>query len=151
MKCSKCGKPLTDPESQSRGFGPICWGKVMADREVAQNEHMGLIPGFNGDVICKREGGKVYTNIPRVITRHSPDGFEWGYGGSGPADFALNIMAAFLGTDRAQRNSLYQEFKAKFVATLPEEGGTIKRADIESWLESKGMKSILPPDKKKTA
>ncbi len=33
----------------------------------------------------------------RVI--HSPNGFEWGYEGSGPADLALSIMADWLGED----------------------------------------------------
>lgn len=33
----------------------------------------------------------------RVI--HSPDGFEWGYGGSGPSDLALSILADWLGED----------------------------------------------------
>lgn len=26
-KCAKCGKPLTNPESIERGFGPGCWAK----------------------------------------------------------------------------------------------------------------------------
>jgi len=29
------------------------------------------------------------------IVRHSPDGFQWGYGGSGPSDLALSIMTDF--------------------------------------------------------
>lgn len=31
------------------------------------------------------------------IILHSPTGLEWGYGGSGPADCALSILADFLG------------------------------------------------------
>ena len=27
------------------------------------------------------------------VVHHSPDGFNWGYGGSGPADLALSILA----------------------------------------------------------
>lgn len=30
---------------------------------------------------------------------HSPDGFEWGYGGSGPADLALSIVCDHLSPD----------------------------------------------------
>ncbi len=26
----------------------------------------------------------------------APTGFDWGFGGSGPADFALNVLALFL-------------------------------------------------------
>ena len=32
------------------------------------------------------------TNVPHLVVHHSPTGYEWGYGGSGPADLALNIL-----------------------------------------------------------
>lgn len=28
--CGKCGRPLKDPKSVERGFGPTCWGEVSA-------------------------------------------------------------------------------------------------------------------------
>lgn len=31
--CGKCGRPLKDPKSIERGFGPTCWAKVQADQE----------------------------------------------------------------------------------------------------------------------
>ncbi|MDI6872650.1 MAG: hypothetical protein QME79_15120, partial [Bacillota bacterium] len=67
---------------------------------------------------------------------HSPTGMEWGYGGSGPADFALNILALFVSREKAM--ALHQEFKWAFVARLPEQGGTIRRADILAWLLEHG-------------
>src|SRR5687767_7716662 len=51
------------------------------------------------DIVCERTGpgpGGIRVNIPQAHTHHSPTGFEWGYGGSGPADLALNIAARFL-------------------------------------------------------
>ena len=37
---------------------------------------------------------------PRLdLWNHSPTGFEWGYGGSGPAQLALAILADHLGND----------------------------------------------------
>ena len=33
------------------------------------------------------------------LQNHSPDGFEWGYGGSGPSQLALAILADCLGDD----------------------------------------------------
>lgn len=33
------------------------------------------------------------------LIHHSPDGFEWGYGGSGPSDLALSILADFFNED----------------------------------------------------
>ena len=36
--------------------------------------------------------GDVATNVPHIVVSHSPDGYEFGYGGSGPSDLALNIV-----------------------------------------------------------
>ncbi len=53
------------------------------------------------------------------LRRHSPDGFAWGYEGSGPAQLSLAILADFLGNDyRALR--LYQDFKFRMIARLPQ-------------------------------
>jgi len=51
-----------------------------------------------GDVVVWRDpaSGGVRTNIPLWHAHHSPTGVEIGYGGSGPADFALNVLAAVL-------------------------------------------------------
>jgi hypothetical protein len=52
------------------------------------------------------------------LRNHSPDGFQWGYGGSGPAQLALALVADATGDDAlAQR--VYQTFKFNVVATLP--------------------------------
>jgi hypothetical protein len=47
---------------------------------------------------------------------HSPDGFNWGYGGSGPAQLALAIMLAVTGKPDG-----YQDFKWEVIATLPQD------------------------------
>jgi hypothetical protein len=50
------------------------------------------------DVTCTRgPDGTVTCSIPQAHKHHSPTGFEIGYGGSGPADLALNILAAAIG------------------------------------------------------
>ena len=49
------------------------------------------------------------------LFNHSPIGFSWGYGGSGPAQLALALLADALGDDdRAIR--LHQGFKFRVVA-----------------------------------
>lgn len=48
---------------------------------------------------------------------HSPTGFQWGYGGSGPAQLALAILADYLGDEQALE--IYQSFKWKVIAKLP--------------------------------
>jgi len=57
---------------------------------------------------------------PRLdLRRHSPTGLSWGYGGSGPAQTALAIMADALGNDElAQR--WYQRFKQEVISKVPQ-------------------------------
>src|SRR6478736_4100384 len=54
------------------------------------------------------------------LDNHSPTGFEWGYGGSGPAQLALALLADALGDD-ALATVLHQRFKWKYIATLPQD------------------------------
>lgn len=67
--------------------------------------------------------------------RHSPDGFEFGYHGSGPADAALNLLAMFIPVKEATRLGMYQLFKGAFVANVDQEnGGTVDGAAIREWI-----------------
>jgi len=71
---------------------------------------------------------------PRLdLLNHSPTGFEWGYGGSGPAQLALALLADALGDDEAAIR-LHHEFKWKVVATLPRDGWTLTSDQIHSAL-----------------
>ena len=72
------------------------------------------------------------------VRNHSPDGFAWGYGGSGPAQLALAILCDLLGdTDLAQRH--YQHFKFEHIATIPQESARweIGSEFIWEWLEAR--------------
>ncbi len=51
------------------------------------------------------------------VYNHSPDGFNWGYGGSGPAQLALAILLKYLPKEDAQH--LYQRFKFRIVGGWP--------------------------------
>lgn len=60
---------------------------------------------------------------PRLdLWNHSPTGFEWGYGGSGPAQLALAILAKYLGDD-GLAVELHQPFKWRIVAPQPRDSG----------------------------
>lgn len=68
------------------------------------------------------------------VWNHSPDGFNWGYGGSGPAQLALAILlAAGIRSERAV--TLHQAFKWAFIATLPREESFSIDVDIQKWIE----------------
>jgi hypothetical protein len=54
---------------------------------------------------------------PRLdLRKHSITGFEWGYGGSGPAKLALAILADCIGDEAALQH--YQEFKRAVIEPL---------------------------------
>jgi len=95
------------------------------------------VPGFPQDIVLERHryDGSSIVNIEQRIKYHSPTGFEWGFGGSGPADLALNILSYFVPVDEAFR--LHQEFKWEFIASVPFDGGTIKNEAIRAWIKSK--------------
>lgn len=62
--------------------------------------------------------GKRLSPLPsQKLRNHSPDGFNWGYGGSGPAQLALAILNHFLPAEVALK--LYHSFKFKVIAALP--------------------------------
>lgn len=93
------------------------------------------------------QDGGLFTNVPHIVTHHSPTGFEFGYGGSGPADLALNVCQAYLNMQgyRGRKSKcwdgecwtlawvLHQDFKRDFVAAVPREGATIPFSVIENW------------------
>lgn len=139
--CGKCKRSLSDPESIKRGFGPLCWAKVMAGEKQEEAERRAAQLPFEGDVVLLQRGnGQILTNVPHDLVRHSPTGFAWGYGGSGPADLALNILLLY--TDQETADRLYQRFKWYFIATMDPWGGVIKGDDIRNWLqEQRGVQS----------
>lgn len=66
---------------------------------------------------------------------HSPDGFEWGYGGSGPAALAHSILLDAVGS--ALADSHYMRFKAEVVALLPRSGWRLLQGGVRSWIATK--------------
>ena len=93
------------------------------------------LPWDGSTVICERQGNETCFNFPHKIVKHSPTGMEWGYEGSGPADFAINAIFAFTNRESfSTRPEVYQEFKRRFVAKLPDEGGEIGIEVFRDWL-----------------
>ena len=94
-----------------------------------------LKPGEIKDVIgqenpnsfCDRK-----TNIPHVI-RYSDD-FAWGYNGSGPSDFALNILLHFTNGDVAFSRKHCVNFREEIVSRLRTKSITIPAQHVLSWI-----------------
>lgn len=66
------------------------------------------------------------------IVYHSPDGFEFGYLGSGPADLALNILGLVLSEKEAFR--LHQQFKFAILRSIDFHGGELTMTAVIEWI-----------------
>jgi hypothetical protein len=69
------------------------------------------------------------------LWNHSPTGFEWGYGGSGPAQLALAILAEATG-DGAYARAWHQAFKREVIARLHLAEWRITEAEVLAWVTS---------------
>ncbi len=69
----------------------------------------------------------------RRVFDHSPTGFEWGYGGSGPAQLALAIVLDVTG-DKERALATYQWFKWATVA-LWGDRWSITAGEVLAWLD----------------
>ena len=68
------------------------------------------------------------------LRNHSPDGFSWGYNGSGPAQLALALLADATGSDE-KALKYYQRYKAEIVSRLPENWELPIKA-VSSWVHN---------------
>ena len=69
-------------------------------------------------VVHPDTGGRYALPWRLDLRNHSPTGLNWGYGGSGPSQCALALLADHLGDDQATLRQ-YQGFKWAVVAKLP--------------------------------
>ena len=90
----------------------------------------------NPDPTVRRPDGSVLDPRPSLAIRnHSPDGFEWGYRGSGPSQLALAILLDRTG-DAGTALRLYQRFKDSFVALQERgRGWALSIRDLDAWIE----------------
>jgi hypothetical protein len=85
-------------------------------------------------VILRHNLGEVEIKFDPRYARHSPTGFEWGYGGSGPAELARYLtygVARYLGISPDRWDLFdYQVVKWEFVARIPHHGGGYHASEI---------------------
>ncbi len=164
-RCSRCSRPLTDPESIRRGIGPECRNlaggsaeSTLCKRDKFSDQFDNAIP-FSRALVMRRglrpiaggeeRHGAPVTNVPHLVVHHSPNGYEFGYGGSGPADLALNACQLYLnmtgytgketkcydGTCWSLAFALHQDFKDHFIASTPRTGKMIPFGEIDAWFK----------------
>jgi len=105
--------------------------KVIPERSKHERFFRGERFG-NGDCLITVDGKPL---DPRFDLRnHSPAGFNWGYGGSGPAQAALAILADALGDDEATV-LFYQDFKWMVISHIDTDEFAMSQADVIEWFE----------------
>lgn len=77
------------------------------------------------------------------VANHSPNRFNWGYGGSGPAQLALAILCDAAGPERARPH--YQMFKWEIVSRLKQDQPwDLAGADVLAWLAEREAAEAVP-------
>jgi len=74
------------------------------------------------------------------LRNHSPDGFSWGYGGSGPGQLALALLLYYCRAEDALRH--YQQFKFEVVARWPQTDFSLSEQSVLAWLASNGIAAV---------
>ena len=73
------------------------------------------------------------------VVDHSPDGFQWGYSGSGPAQLAAAILYEITDDTEHTRN-YYQLFKFDHVVKWEGLTFEISEQEVRNWLRYVGAK-----------
>lgn len=67
--------------------------------------------------------------------RHSPDGFSWGYGGSGPSELAKDLLWDVRGSEPDV--TTYQQFKWDVIAKFPQDAAwELTEDQVMAWLDA---------------
>jgi hypothetical protein len=76
---------------------------------------------------------------------HSPDGFSWGYAGSGPSQLAFAILQRAVGVEFAEHH--YQQFKFDVIVAVPQDAaGWDAVIDLAEWQRSGTEQRAFAPD-----
>lgn len=82
-----------------------------------------------------------FTNVPWVMGDNMDEamGYEWGYSGCGPTDFAFNILLHFTDHNEAVARVCAIDFRDEYIRTLPYNGGRIKKDHVFDFIERTKM------------
>ena len=99
-------------------------------------------------IVEKLPGGERLTPERSLeLANHSPTGFEWGYGGSGPAQLALALLLDYT-NDEEVALAHYTEFKNEAVSQLdctgPGSRWRLTGSDIDTVLREISDEAVAP-------
>ena len=90
------------------------------------------ITGTFATRVVRVDGRRLSPTRSLRVYNHSPTGFNWGYGGSGPAQLALALLLHAKVPTR-EAISLHQRFKWEVISPLPQDDFAIE-CDIAAWV-----------------
>jgi len=83
------------------------------------------------------------------VINHSPNGFEWGYGGSGPAQLALALSCDALDGDVRRARRVYQDLKWRLVSRWDQDHWMVTRDELLAVIEDiereQRIEHVIPP------
>lgn len=97
-------------------------------------------------------GDEMPIPLPSILVgrefRHSPDGFQWGYQGSGPAELARAILVTVIKEDdRVRHPRCYQQFKMDVISRIRVDEFTMDEMQVREWYDAFLMRHGLDIDK----
>lgn len=151
----------TRPQMTDEDWRTLGWSEEELSRLTSLGQRR------TGVQVIEIDGENITMKPLEHIVRHSPDGFEWGYGGSGPAELARCILIDLLGEEAKCSQCLgtttvtyedgedmgtercwncddgfvlpvsYQDFKFEMIASQPTQGFMLREEEIRSWVRGK--------------
>ena len=100
--------------------------------EAGQPTSVKLYEGIRAEEGCAVTVNGRPLDLRHDLRNHSPTGAEWGYGGSGPAQLALALLADATDDHLAQQH--YQRFKREIVARFEAPAWLLTQAEIRCWI-----------------
>lgn len=96
-----------------------------------------------GNVLTREvfiDGFRLDPRVSQKVYNHSPDGFSWGYAGSGPAQLALAILLHY--TDAKFAEEYYQRFKFDILCNLDQHRDLrLDPQKVKKWIKARGYES----------
>jgi hypothetical protein len=105
-------------------------------------KYVGTRQGAGARVERVHSCGSITPLDPRHdLHNHSPTGFNWGYGGSGPSQLALALLADVFGDEIAE--SIYHDYKWSVIALIEADTWETTPDEIRRW---RAERAALPFD-----
>jgi hypothetical protein len=107
----------------------------MAKAEAVMTIYRGYRESQVGHQLVTKDNDLLMPGPSQKVWNHSPGGFNWGYGGSGPAQLALAILLDVTGDEKLAVEH-HQAFKWAFVSGWGDRW-EISSEQILEWLKTR--------------